>query len=64
MPVLTCGDNTIEIIEIISAPLSLPLVRLACTLKLFDILSDAYRNLMLFIFRDTDKVFSLLSIFS
>ena len=61
MPVPTCCDNTIEVIEIIIAPLSL--VRLTCALKLFDILSDAYRNLMLFILRDTDKVFSLLSIY-
>src|SRR6266542_2051416 len=60
---LTCYDDTIEVIEIIIASLSLSLVHLACTLKLFDILSDAYRNLMLFIFHDTDKIFSLLSIY-
>ena len=63
MPVPSCSDNTIEVIEIIITPLSLPLVRLACALKLFDILSDAYRNLMLFILRNTDKVFSLLSVY-
>src|SRR5436853_4195311 len=34
--------------------LSLPPVRLAYALKLFDILSDSYGNLMLFILRDTD----------
>ena len=63
MPVPTCCDDTIEVIEIIITPLSLPLVRLACALKLFDILSEAYRDLMLFILRDADKVFSLLSIY-
>jgi hypothetical protein len=62
MPVPTCCDNTIEVIEIIIASLSLPLVRLACALKLFDILSEAYGDLMLFILCDADKVFSLLSI--
>ncbi|PKY31631.1 hypothetical protein RhiirB3_419634 [Rhizophagus irregularis] len=61
MPVSTCYDNNMEVIKIIIAPLSLPLIRLTCALKLFDILSEAYRDLMLFILRDTDKVFGLLN---
>lgn len=53
-----CCEDTIEVIEIIIAPPSLSLVRLACVLKLFDIPSEAYGNLMLFILRD--GVFGLL----
>ena len=60
MPIPTCCDNTIEIVEIIIAPLSLPLIRLACALKLFDILSEAYGNFMLLVFRDAYKVLSFL----
>ena len=60
MPVPGRGHNTIEIIEIIIAPLSLPLVRLACALKLFYILSEAYGNFMLLVFRDANKILSFL----
>uniref|UniRef100_U9U480 Uncharacterized protein n=1 Tax=Rhizophagus irregularis (strain DAOM 181602 / DAOM 197198 / MUCL 43194) TaxID=747089 RepID=U9U480_RHIID len=60
MPIPTCCDNTVDIIEIIITPLSLPLIRLTCALKLFDILCETHGNFMLFILRDANKVFGFL----